>query len=136
MFVFDTNIIIFFLKRKYPALELRIQAAFDERLPIYLPAIVYQELEVGVLNSRSPVTRREKMERIMDRVFGVLSYDADDARLAAEIHAGLLRQGKKIGAYDLLIAAQVLRRDATLVTHNYDEFSRVPGLKWEDWTLG
>jgi tRNA(fMet)-specific endonuclease VapC len=34
---------------------------------------------------------------------------------------------------DTLIAAQALRLGATIVTHNHREFSRVPGLKVEDW---
>jgi tRNA(fMet)-specific endonuclease VapC len=33
----------------------------------------------------------------------------------------------------LLIAATALANDAVLVTHNADEFSRVLGLKLEDW---
>jgi tRNA(fMet)-specific endonuclease VapC len=34
---------------------------------------------------------------------------------------------------DTLIAAQALRLGATVVTHNTRKFSRVPGLKCEDW---
>jgi tRNA(fMet)-specific endonuclease VapC len=34
---------------------------------------------------------------------------------------------------DLLIAAHALALDAVLVTANEDEFSRVPGLKIENW---
>jgi tRNA(fMet)-specific endonuclease VapC len=38
-----------------------------------------------------------------------------------------------IGPFDTLIAAQALRLGAVLVTHNTEEFSRVPGLRCEDW---
>ena len=41
--------------------------------------------------------------------------------------------GKPIGAYDLLIAGQALRRKMTLITANTKEFGRVKGLLWEDW---
>lgn len=34
---------------------------------------------------------------------------------------------------DLLIAGQALRRGLTIVTANTSEFSRVAGLRWEDW---
>ena len=44
-----------------------------------------------------------------------------------------LRQGKNIGPNDLWIAAHALALDATLVTANESEFSRVPGLKIENW---
>ena len=36
-----------------------------------------------------------------------------------------------IGAYDLLIAGQALRRNLILVTANLSEFRRVQGLVWQ-----
>ena len=38
-----------------------------------------------------------------------------------------------IGPNDLLIASIALASALTIVTHNTSEFSRVPGLKLEDW---
>jgi tRNA(fMet)-specific endonuclease VapC len=38
-----------------------------------------------------------------------------------------------MGPYDTLIAATALRHQATLVTRNIREFSRVPGLHWLNW---
>lgn len=37
------------------------------------------------------------------------------------------------GGNDLMIAAIALANDLTLLTHNSDEFLRVPGLRIEDW---
>jgi hypothetical protein len=58
---------------------------------------------------------------------GALGGDADfiDAVLAAK--------GTPIGPYDVLIAGQAMARDMILITHNRDEFGRVPGLRIEDW---
>ena len=39
-----------------------------------------------------------------------------------------------IGPFDTQIAAQGLARNLTVVTNNIREFSRIPGLKVEDWT--
>jgi tRNA(fMet)-specific endonuclease VapC len=50
------------------------------------------------------------------------------------IRADLERAGKPIGPNDLLIAATARAGDCTLVTTNTREFSRVPGLRIEDWT--
>ena len=44
------------------------------------------------------------------------------------------RSETPIGAYDLLIAGQALRRSLTVVTANTSDSSRVTGLSWEDWT--
>ena len=39
----------------------------------------------------------------------------------------------RIGSNDMLIAAQALALDCTVITANDREFSRVPGLKVENW---
>ena len=55
------------------------------------------------------------------------------AVVAGDLRATLEAAGTPIGPYDLLIAAQALRADATLVTANVKEFGRVAGLRWQDW---
>jgi tRNA(fMet)-specific endonuclease VapC len=49
------------------------------------------------------------------------------------LRADLEKRGQSIGPLDMLIAAQALSLDATLVTHNTREFARVKGLRVEDW---
>jgi tRNA(fMet)-specific endonuclease VapC len=41
--------------------------------------------------------------------------------------------GTAIGGNDLLIAAQAIAHDHTLVTDNDKEFSRIDGLRVENW---
>jgi tRNA(fMet)-specific endonuclease VapC len=41
----------------------------------------------------------------------------------------------RIGTLDLKIAAITLAHDATLLTRNTADFGKVPGLKFEDWTV-
>lgn len=55
--------------------------------------------------------------------------------MAGRTRAALEAAGASIGPYDVLIAGQALRHEATLVTANVSEFARVPSLRWEDWTL-
>jgi len=45
----------------------------------------------------------------------------------------LPRAGQPIGPHDILIAATALAAQATLVTRNVAEFSRVLGLRLENW---
>lgn len=47
--------------------------------------------------------------------------------------AFLASKGAPIGPYDVLIAGQAVARQMILVTHNTNEFGRVPGLQIEDW---
>jgi tRNA(fMet)-specific endonuclease VapC len=57
-----------------------------------------------------------------------------DAKAAAEFER--LRQAKiRIGTLDLKIAAIALANNAILLTRNLSDFSKVPGLQVEDWSL-
>jgi tRNA(fMet)-specific endonuclease VapC len=67
------------------------------------------------------------------RSVAVVAFDEEDASIAGSIRAELERVGKPIGPYDYLIAAQALRHGLIFVTANEREFSRVPGLRWENW---
>ena len=64
-------------------------------------------------------------------IYGVKnSYPALTQKLLAD-----LAMNAPIGPYDIQIAAQGVSRGLTVVTHNMGEFSRVPGLKAEDWII-
>ena len=54
--------------------------------------------------------------------------------IAGRLRVRLEREGKPIGAMDMMIAAHALSLDLTVVTNNTKEFSRVPGLRVEDWS--
>jgi tRNA(fMet)-specific endonuclease VapC len=62
-----------------------------------------------------------------------LVFDGPAAREAGRIRALLESQGGMIGVYDVLLASHARSMGLTLVTANVGEFSRVPGLNWENW---
>lgn len=53
----------------------------------------------------------------------------------AAIRSHLERAGTPISPNDLIIAATVRAAGATLITANLREFSRIPDLRCEDWTI-
>ncbi|MFU8807459.1 MAG: type II toxin-antitoxin system VapC family toxin, partial [Bradymonadaceae bacterium] len=65
--------------------------------------------------------------------FKSVAFDDPCADHCGRVRAELAAQGTPIGPNDLLIAATALAHDLTLVTHNIREFSRVTGLRMEDW---
>jgi tRNA(fMet)-specific endonuclease VapC len=56
----------------------------------------------------------------------------DDAAIA--VFQNLWLQRIRIGTMDLKIAAIALANDATLLTRNLSDFSKIPGLRVEDWS--
>jgi tRNA(fMet)-specific endonuclease VapC len=58
----------------------------------------------------------------------LLPFDSECAAIAARLRAELEAAGTPTGPHDTLIAATAQRHQATLVTRNVREFSRVAGL--------
>jgi tRNA(fMet)-specific endonuclease VapC len=95
-----------------------------------ISAIVAHELFYGAFRSRRTAQNLALIDALQ---FIVLEFDKEDARQAGEVRAVLASKGTPIGPYDVLIAGQAVARDMILVTHNTQEFGRVPRLRLEDW---
>lgn len=134
MICLDTNIAIYVINRRIPAVRFRLAEQLRAGTEIGFSVIALFELRYG--HARSD--RRVDADRLLDEFLApgivVLSFDADDALHAGDIRAHLESAGTPIGHYDCLIAAQARRRGAILVTANAREFGRVPGLLVADWT--
>ena len=63
----------------------------------------------------------------------VAPFDHAAAEVCGAIRAWHASQGTPIGPYDVQIAAHAQSLGVTLVTNNVREFSRVPGLRIENW---
>jgi len=95
---------------------------------------VKAELHYGALRSKDPAKTSQKVQAFLSR-FVSLPFDDAAAKAYGEIRAALAAVGQLIGPNDTLIAAIAISNDVTLVTHNTDEFRRVPSLKLEDWEV-
>ena len=132
MFLLDTNICIYLMKNTYPALTASLLA--KDPPEIMISSVTVFELEYGSSKSNWGERTRSNLYAFLSP-FTVLPFDAKDAVTAGQIRAYLVKLGTPIGPYDLQIAAQGLARDLTVITHNTSEFSRIPGLRMEDWTI-
>ena len=66
----------------------------------------------------------------------VVGFDDASAMTYGRVRASLAQKGQPIGPLDTLIGSHALEIDVILVTHNTREFSRIDGLRLEDWTEG
>jgi tRNA(fMet)-specific endonuclease VapC len=129
-FLLDTNICIYIIKRK----PLQVLSQF-QRLnlsDVGISSITVAELEYGAYKSQRIEQNRVALSQFL-MPLEILPFDEASTQLYGEIRAMLERQGTIIGAMDLLIAAQAKSYDLILVTNNVNEFSRIPGLKLQNW---
>lgn len=131
MLILDSNTISYYF-RGDPKVVSRLQEWRPADLGV--PAIVEYELRYGLLRlpPESAVPRLAALGQLL-RPMQLLPFDSECAAQAARIRADLETAGTPIGPHDTLIAATALRHQATLVTRNVREFSRVAGLQWMNW---
>ena len=131
MLILDSNTISYYF-RGDPQVVTRMQALRPDDLGV--PAIVEYELRYGLqrLPQVAALPRLAALAQLL-RPMQRLPFDSECAAHAARIRADLEAAGTPIGPHDTLIAATALRHQATLVTRNVREFSRVPGLQWLNW---
>ncbi len=131
MLILDSNTISYYF-RGDPCVVPRLQAL--QPADIGVPAVVEYELRYGLLRlpdvARAPRTAALTQ---MLRPMQSLPFDSECAIQAARLRANLEAAGTPIGPHDVLIAATAMRHQATLVTRNVREFSRVQGLQWINW---
>ena len=127
----DTNIIIYALNGKYPA----IRPHFEQvpAMAIVLPAVALAEIEYGARKSRDYEKTIQLYRKFM-HPFDVAPFTRHAAECYGRIRADLEAKGQIIGANDLLIAAHASAEGLVLVTNNEKEFTKVEGLTVENWT--
>lgn len=130
-FILDTNICIYIIKKKpISVFEKFKQLSLGD---VGISSITHAELSYGVAKS----SQAEKNKAALDQFLlplDILDFDGLAALEYGRIRSDLERQGSVIGPLDLLIAAHVKSLGLVLVTNNEREFSRVKGLKVENWT--
>ena len=132
MYLLDSNVCIHLLNER----NTQIEENFRSHSPaeIYLCSIVKAELLYGARHSQRVSTNLQRLKLF----FAPLESIPFDDRCAEEygvIRATLAEQDKIIGPNDMISAAIARANDATLITHNTHEFTRIPGLRLEDWEL-
>lgn len=93
--------------------------------------IVGAEIAFG-LQWKQSARLNEQMRKVLSSLT-MLPLEAPADEHYGVVRANLKRLGRPIGPNDLFIAAHALALGAILVTANTGEFSRVPGLKTENW---
>ncbi|SCX24394.1 MULTISPECIES: type II toxin-antitoxin system VapC family toxin [Agrobacterium] len=128
-YLLDTNIVSDMMNNPQGKVFQRVAEIGEDG--VFTSIIVASEVRFGIEKRQS-----KKLANRFADVFGVLGVEKYDVRADehyAVIRSRLEEMGTPIGQMDMLIAAHALALDAVVVTDNEREFSRVPGLRVENW---
>jgi len=130
MFMLDTNICIYIIKKKPESVLRHIKRKKDKGL--FISAITLAELEFGIENSVYKEKNRIALMEFLT-IIGIKQFDENAAKEYGIIKKYLKDKKCPIGPMDMLIAAHAKSLDMVLVTNNTKEFVRVKDLKIENW---
>ena len=99
---------------------------------VAISAVTETELRFGIVRKAESSHLRLTVEEFLRRI-EILEWGSAAARHYAVFRHALEESGTPMGNLDLMIAAQALAADATLVTHDR-VFHRIKSLRIEDWT--
>ena len=128
-YLLDTNILSDLVRDPQGRIAQRIAEVGDHAISTSI--IVAAELRFGAAKKGSKRLTLQ-LERILSAI-DIQPFDAPADAAYAQLRVQLEASGSPIGGNDMLIAAQALAMDCTVVTDNVREFARVGGLRVENW---
>ena len=132
-YMLDTNTCSFLIRKKPEYLLEKLQRTAQGGHPIVVSAITYAELTFGAVNKKASPKMAGIVSEFAERLDAIVAWDKLAVEHSTLIKKELESQGLPIGHNDTLIAGHAIARGAILVTDNVREFSRVNGLKYENW---
>lgn len=134
-YLLDSDTCIYLINRR--AGHERVLARLDgvARTLTLISAVTAAELHHGAAKS---ARRAENLRRLALFLAGfeVVFFDETAAVMYGQVRMDLEARGRPIGPLDTLIAAHAVALRAVLVTNNTREFSRIRGLKLQNWLRG
>ncbi|MEA5516837.1 type II toxin-antitoxin system tRNA(fMet)-specific endonuclease VapC [Nodularia sp. UHCC 0506] len=130
IYLLDSNACIVYLKNRNSSINRRFESIGENKIAVC--SVVKAELFFGSMKSNNP-QKSLNIQQLFLQQFVSLPFDDSCAEVYGKIRADLAKAGTPIGSNDIQIAAIALVNNLILVTHNVREFSRVEGLKIEDW---
>lgn len=128
-YLLDTNTCIYTIKNRPDAVR-KTLIEHDGRMCV--STVTQMELVYGAEKSFNVARNLSVVEGFLARL-EVKDFDAAAAAHAGQVRAELAKAGTPIGPYDQMIAGHARSLGLIVVTNNTKEFSRVPGIRVEDW---
>lgn len=130
-YLLDSNVWITVWKQRGGPIDAKL--SFQPISSLYTCSLIYAELLHGAMKYEKPERRMALIHTTLGRLKS-FAFDDGTAAIYGMLRDQLERAGTPIGPFDFQIAAIALQHECTLVTNNTREFSRVQGLRIEDWS--
>jgi tRNA(fMet)-specific endonuclease VapC len=128
-YLLDANVLSVLMHAPLGRVAQRIVRAGEGN--VFTSVIVAAELQYG--GAKRPSARLDAALATVFHELEIMPLEVTAIAHYARLRTTLERAGPPISANDMLIAAHALALDATLVTDNEREFSRVESLRLEIW---
>ena len=133
MFLFDTSMCIFLIKRKDAKVIEQVKNNREKGL--FISSITLAELEFGIENANTEYKARNRIALIeFLSIFDIKNFDENASKEYGILKKDLKDRNCLIGPMDMMIGAHAKSLKMTLVTNTTREFERIKDLKIEDWT--
>jgi tRNA(fMet)-specific endonuclease VapC len=129
MYLLNTDILIYSLKGNPTVMDHLRRHQFDL---LKVCVITLMELYFGAFKSQRPTGNIARV-RAIESAFDVLPLGVETAQTFGMLKAGLQKSGTPLHDFDLLLASCALAHNLVLVSNNIRHFSRIEGLRIENW---
>jgi tRNA(fMet)-specific endonuclease VapC len=128
-YMLDTNICIYVMKRYPQALREKFNSLADQ---LCISSITLGEMHYGAEKSARRADNLTAIEHFVARL-DILPFEAKAAMHYGQVRAELERAGTPCGPHDMQIGGHARSEGLIIVTNNIREFSRMPGIRAENW---
>ncbi len=133
LYILDTNTVGYIVNGRSPAARATLASAVEHSM-VAISAITEAEILFGLARKPQAVRLRLAIEAFL-ATMSVLPWDSAAARAYATLRAQMTAEGRSLGNLDMLIAAQAVETEATLVTRDA-AFAQVKSLRsLENWAV-
>jgi tRNA(fMet)-specific endonuclease VapC len=128
-YMLDTNICIYVMKKYPQGLREKFNSLAEQ---LCISSITLGELHYGAEKSARRADNLTAVEHFVARL-EILPFDAKAAAHYGQMRAELERAGTPCGPHDMQIGGHARSQGLIIVTNNIREFSRMPGMRVENW---
>jgi tRNA(fMet)-specific endonuclease VapC len=128
-YMLDTNVCIYVMTKRSLYLLEKFNSLAEQ---LCISSITLGELHYGAEKSTRRVDNLTAIEHFVARL-EVLAFEAKAAAHYGQLRAELERAGTPCGPHDMQIGGHARSEGLIVVTNNTREFSRMPGVRAENW---